>query len=220
MTLKERVLKTYTFQLTDRIPLDFCADERVYDALIQNVSVKDGLELMEYFHIDFRWARPRWIGPELVDEQGRKTDYFGIPREGEAFGYSGAHPLCYVRTKTDVDSYPWPKAEYWDYDIFSQECERFEEYAVYGGAWGMNFENLSRKFKGKLVLQGSIDTQRTLPFGTVNDVKEEVRSRIALYKEQGGFVLGPSQHLLSHLPLENIIAMYETAWDEGWIKKK
>ena len=177
MTSKERVLKTYTFQLPNRIPLDFCADEPVYDALIQNVSVKDGLELMEYFHIDFRWARARWIGPELVDEQGRKTDYFGIPREGE----------------------------------------RFEEYAVYGGAWGMNFENLSRKFKGKLVLQGSINTQRTLPFGTVNDVKEEVRSRIALYKEQGGFVLGPSQHLLSHVPLENIMAMYETAWDEGWI---
>jgi len=68
------------------------------------------------------------------------------------------------------------------------------------------------------VLQGSIDTQKTLPFGSVEDVREEVRSRIRLFKDRGGFVLGPSQHLLSHVPLENIFAMYETAWEEGWIK--
>ena len=31
---------------------------------------------MEYFHIDFRWARPEWIGPEMKTSDGKRTDYF------------------------------------------------------------------------------------------------------------------------------------------------
>jgi hypothetical protein len=48
-------------------------------------------------------------------------------------------------------------------------------------------------------------------------VKEEVLSRIKLFKDKGGFVPGPSQHLLSEIPLENIIIMYETAFNYGKI---
>lgn len=63
MIPRERVIKTYNFQIPDRIPIDFCADEPVYDALIKKIGLKDQLELMKYFHVDFRWARPKWIGP-------------------------------------------------------------------------------------------------------------------------------------------------------------
>ena len=71
MTSKERVVKTYNFQIPDRIPIDFCADEPVYNALIKKTGVKDQLELMKYFHVDFRWARPKWIGPELMTSDGK-----------------------------------------------------------------------------------------------------------------------------------------------------
>lgn len=127
MISKERVFKTYNFESPDLIPVDFCADVPVYETIIEKTGVKDQFALMEYFHIDFRWARVKWIGLELVDSEGHPTDYFGIRREGEAFGYAGTHPLSHVRTKRDVDAYPWPKAEYWDYDVFVEECERFEE---------------------------------------------------------------------------------------------
>lgn len=63
MIPRERVIKTYNFQIPDRIPIDFCADEPVYDTLIKKIGLKDQLELMKYFHVDFRWARPKWIGP-------------------------------------------------------------------------------------------------------------------------------------------------------------
>jgi len=33
----------------------------------------------------------------------------------------------------------------------------------------------------------------------------------------GGFVLGPTQHLLEEIPLENIITMYDVAWEYGWL---
>ncbi|MBA7678855.1 hypothetical protein ES703_87133 [subsurface metagenome] len=86
-------------------------------------------------------------------------------------------------------------------------------------AKGMDFEGLVNRFAGKLVLQGSMDTQNTLPFGAKEDVISEVKSRIDFFKNKGGFVLGPSQHLLSHVPLENIFAMYETAWEFGWLDR-
>ncbi|MGZ5550369.1 MAG: uroporphyrinogen decarboxylase family protein, partial [Nitrososphaeraceae archaeon] len=80
-------------------------------------------------------------------------------------------------------------------------------------AYDMDFESLVNKYNGKVVLQGSIDTQKTLPFGTPEDVRNEVISRINLFKDKGGFVLGPSQHLLKEIPLENIIIMYKTAYE-------
>jgi len=346
MTSKQRVIATYNFRLPDRIPLDFCAEESVYGALVKATGVKGQLELMEYFHVDFRWAKPKWIGPELLDRNGNKTDYFGIPRGGEGFGYALTHPLSHVKTKKDVDSFNWPKPEYWDYDTFVYECEKFEEYGVYGGAWGwffnaacdlvgmdkflimmidepdlayyimqkttdffyesskimfekakgkvdifftgddygaqhgpliglslwrkfvkphikrlytlaksynlyitqhscgcvvdfipdlielglnaiepvqvrargMGFKTLFKKFNGKVVLQGSIDTQRTLPFSTPEEVREEVKSRIELFKNTGGFVIPPTQHLLPEIPLENIFAMYEAAREYEKIK--
>jgi uroporphyrinogen decarboxylase len=84
-------------------------------------------------------------------------------------------------------------------------------------AYDMNFESLIERYNGRVVLQGSIDTQKTLPFGTTEDVASEVKSRIKLFKDKGGFVIGPSQHLLSEIPLENILTMYETAYKYGKI---
>ena len=47
MTSRDRVIKTYNFQIPDRIPIDFCADEPVYEALIKKIELKDQLDLMK-----------------------------------------------------------------------------------------------------------------------------------------------------------------------------
>lgn len=111
MTSKERVLKTYEFKLPDRVPVDFCACEAVYNSLIKKLGVKGQLELMEALHVDFRWARAPWIGPELKAPDGTPTDYFGIPRAGVGdFGYPVNHPLKNMSSVEDIENYPWPKA--------------------------------------------------------------------------------------------------------------
>ena len=345
MDSRERVIKTYNFQLPDRIPIDFCAEESVYNKLIEKVGVKDQLELMSYLNVDFRWARPEWIGPELKTSDGIPTDFFGIPRGGWGWGYPVRNPLKNIETVEDVEKYNWPKPEYWDYEFYVNEAKRFREegYAVYGGlfswiftgacdlvgmekfmimmldkpevankvmekmtdfftscskimfekskdfidifftgddygqqagplisldlwrklvkphvkrvyslaksydlyivnhscgsitsflndlidmgvnaiepiqvrAFDMDFESLVKRFGGRVVLHGSIDTERTLPFGSDKDVKNEVISRIELFKDRGGFIIGPTQHLLPIIPCENILAMYEAAYKYG-----
>jgi uroporphyrinogen decarboxylase len=80
-------------------------------------------------------------------------------------------------------------------------------------AAGMDVRALAANYGGKLCFHGSIDTQQTLPFGTPEDVRRQVRERVATFKPYGGFTIAPSQHLMTDIPIENIVAMYETAYE-------
>lgn len=84
-------------------------------------------------------------------------------------------------------------------------------------AAGMDPAELAKKYGGKLCFHGSIDTQRTLPFGRPEDVRREVRQRVETFRPFGGFTIAPSQHLLEDIPTANIVAMYEEAWEAAWL---
>jgi uroporphyrinogen decarboxylase len=77
-------------------------------------------------------------------------------------------------------------------------------------AAGMDIEGLKRDFGSDLTFHGSIDTQQTLPRGSVGDVEAEVRSRLDLFGEGGGFICCGSQHYMIDIPLENLLAIYRT----------
>ena len=74
----------------------------------------------------------------------------------------------------------------------------------------MEPEKLARDFGQDICFHGSIDTQQTLPFGTVEDVRAEVRARLELFPE-GGFICAPSQEFIEDISTENILAVYEAA---------
>ena len=344
---KERALRNYRFQPVDRFTIDWCACTEVYARLKAHYGLATDLDLMERLHVDFRYPKPAWIGPPLVDAQGRATDYFGIPRAGVGdFGYALEHPLAGVSSIAEVEAYAWPTADMWDYDRYAEACAGFQDYAVLGGAWGWFFEaacelvgmaqwfrllydqpdvataileriagfmestseimfqkagayidicftgddygsqrgpmlsramferfvrpylqrmysvgkrhgklvmhhscgsvadliptfmemgldilepiqvgaagmdpvTLARQYGGRLGFHGSIDTQHTLPFGTPEDVRREVRERVETFRLYGGFTISPSQHLLPEIPTENIVAMYEAAWEYAWLE--
>jgi uroporphyrinogen-III decarboxylase len=62
---------------------------------------------------------------------------------------------------------------------------------------------------------GGIDTQRTLPFGTPEQVREEVRERIKVFGAGGGFVFTPVHNVQARTPVENIVAVYEAVREYG-----
>lgn len=66
---------------------------------------------------------------------------------------------------------------------------------------------LKREFGRDLCFWGTIDEQRTLPFGTPEDVRREVRTRIATAGAGGGLILSPTHHVQLDTPLENFWAM-------------
>ncbi len=56
---------------------------------------------------------------------------------------------------------------------------------------------------------GGVDTQRTLPFGTPDEVKEQVRERVEMFAEGGGFVFNAIHNIQANTPVENVLAMFE-----------
>jgi hypothetical protein len=62
---------------------------------------------------------------------------------------------------------------------------------------------------------GGVDTQRTLPFGTPDMVRQEVRERIRTFGAGGGFVFNPIHNVQAGTPVENLLAMYEAVREYG-----
>jgi uroporphyrinogen decarboxylase len=70
---------------------------------------------------------------------------------------------------------------------------------------------LKREFGDDLVFWGGIDTQKTLPFGTPEQVRDEVKRRIDDLAPGGGYVLASVHNIQFNTPPQNIIAMCD-AW--------
>jgi uroporphyrinogen decarboxylase len=62
---------------------------------------------------------------------------------------------------------------------------------------------------------GGVDTQRTLPTGSVTEVRDEVRRRLDDLMPEGGFVFAAVHNIQADVPPENIVAMWETLRDHG-----
>lgn len=76
-------------------------------------------------------------------------------------------------------------------------------------------DEVKRRFGDELTLWGSIDNQSTVPFGSPEDVKEEVVSRLKNVAPGGGLILGPSHAVQPDAPVENLITFYDTVKNFG-----
>jgi uroporphyrinogen decarboxylase len=76
---------------------------------------------------------------------------------------------------------------------------------------GMDPETIRRACKGKLAFCGLISTQRTLPYGTVEQCRAEARHRLDVIAKGGGYIFAPAHCIQPDTPLENILAIYEEA---------
>jgi hypothetical protein len=77
-------------------------------------------------------------------------------------------------------------------------------------AAGMDPRKLKEQFGDKITFWGGgVDTQKTLPFGSVDQVRKEVRERIGVFGKGGGFVFNTIHNVQAGVPPENLLAMYE-----------
>lgn len=81
---------------------------------------------------------------------------------------------------------------------------------------GMDRVGLKRDFGDKLIFHGAVDNQFTLPFGTQDDVRQEVLDNMRILGAGGGYILAPCHNIQAVSPVQNIVAMYETAYEHGW----
>ena len=80
----------------------------------------------------------------------------------------------------------------------------------------MDVYALLPRYRGRLAFHGGLSTQRTLPFGTPDDVRCETRRLLDL-GQAGSYVLAPAHDVEGDVPLENMLAMIETVHGQtGW----
>jgi len=72
-------------------------------------------------------------------------------------------------------------------------------------------EYLKREYGKHLTFFGAINCQKTLPFGTPDDVRKEVRDRIKVLGKGGGYICGPDHSIQKNMPAENIFALFDEA---------
>lgn len=83
-------------------------------------------------------------------------------------------------------------------------------------AANMDSRKLKAEFGKDIVFWGGgCDTQTVLPMGTVDDVRREVRRRIDDFAPGGGFVFTQVHNIQPGVPPENIVALYDTAFEFG-----
>jgi uroporphyrinogen decarboxylase len=75
----------------------------------------------------------------------------------------------------------------------------------------MDPARLKKDYGKHLTFWGTVDIQEVLPFGTPEDVANEVKQRIRTVGIGGGLILSPAHNIQPEVPLENILAFYETA---------
>ena len=80
---------------------------------------------------------------------------------------------------------------------------------------GMDRAELKRDFGNLVVFHGAVDNQRTLAFGSVAEVQEEVRHNIQVLGQGGGYILAPCHNIQAVSPPENVVAMYDTGYEVG-----
>jgi len=80
-------------------------------------------------------------------------------------------------------------------------------------AKGMDRAALKRDFGDQIVFHGAMDNQYTLAFGTVDEVRQEVIDNLQILGAGGGYILAPCHNIQAVSPPENIVAMYETAYE-------
>jgi uroporphyrinogen decarboxylase len=81
----------------------------------------------------------------------------------------------------------------------------------------MDPKELKEKFGKNIVLWGGgIDSQRVLPFASPEEIKEGVKNNLEIFKPGGGYVFNNVHNIQADVPAENIVAMYEAAYENGF----
>lgn len=128
MNSRERMLAAINRKPVDRIPTDIWATGEVWAKLRQHFG--EGVDIAAQLHIDgFAGAGSKYIGPPLpAMPEGESVNFWGmrsrnVAHEGGVYSEQVFYPLAQAQTIDDLEAYPWPKAEWFDYSGMRAQAE-------------------------------------------------------------------------------------------------
>ena len=83
----------------------------------------------------------------------------------------------------------------------------------------MDVEALIKQYRGRLAFHGGLSTQRTLPYGSPDDVRKETERLLSLGSD-GGYILSPAHAVPKDVPLDNMLAFIEVAHHQPGYRRR
>ena len=142
MTPKERFYTAVSHQQPDRPPIQFYTTPEFAEALSARLGTQDLLGALE---VDFRGVGPGRTKPTRQPDPGSPIVYYdefgvGYIAQSYEFGtYPEAYDLALARLKTmdDVNRYPWPSVDDYDFSSLVEQCRAVGEYVACFGSAGI-----------------------------------------------------------------------------------
>lgn len=82
-------------------------------------------------------------------------------------------------------------------------------------ARGMDLRELKAKFGDRISFHGSVSIQRTMPHGTPDDIRAEVKERFETLGPGGGFIFCTAHNIQIDTPVENALALFDAYREFG-----
>ena len=193
--------------------IDLVADRKLAETLIDSylesqmgVFEKTIEAVGKYVHI-----------VEITDDLGMQQSPMISPDLYRSLIKPRQRKMCdFIRSKTDAYIYLHSCGSIAEFvpDFIEMGVDILNPIQV--SANGMDTGELKREFGEELVFWGGgCDTQRVLPFGSPEDVKEEVKRRLDDLAPGGGFVFCQVHNIQANITPQNIMAMYEAVDEFG-----
>jgi uroporphyrinogen decarboxylase len=74
---------------------------------------------------------------------------------------------------------------------------------------GMDRKELNEKYGDQIIFHGGIENQHVLPYGSVSDVKNEVKTCLETLGKDGGYIPSSCHNIQAGTPVENVLAMID-----------
>ena len=206
---------TYFYELirgTEQMLLDLAADEELAEHIIFRINefasahtrklleAADGLIDTTEVTDDFGWQQGLRLSPGMIEK------YFGKYYDSNvAIAEAHGAKVFHHDDGAIMELVPW---------IVEKRCNILNPLQWHLPGWDLH--KLKADYGHKLCFHGGIDNQYVLPFGTPDEVREEVKTCIdILYADNTGYILAPCHNLQACTPVENVVAMYDFAKSYG-----
>jgi uroporphyrinogen decarboxylase len=132
------------------------------------------------------------------------------PLQQELFGFIKA------RTKAKLFYHCCGAASFFLEDFLEANIDILNPVQV--SATNMNPEFLKKHYGDRVTFWGGVDTQHLLPYGSPQEVADGVKRLIDIMAPGGGFILAAVHNVRPEVPPENLVALFDTAWEYGRYK--
>ena len=128
-----------------------------------------------------------------------------------------AEYIAFIKERTNAKVFFHTDGDVFDIldDLVEIGVDILNPIQVSAGRMG-NLEELKKRYGKHLVFCGAIDTHRLLPYGTPEEVRQEVRRVINALGPGGGYMVAAVHTIMNDVPPENIVAMVDAVEEFGY----